>query len=863
MVDVAAPDNGVMSALTWTTPSALWLLLAIPAVWVAHRAARTNFNVRQRRLQAAIRSLLLGLLAVALARPVISSRSSRESIVYAVDVSQSVGTPAILDAARRIDEMQAAARPAHSRLVAFGATARTVEGTPALRRIAAADPATGGAGDVDRAGTDLEGALDSARGELAAGHVPRVVLFTDGRQTSGDARSGVARLAAGGIPVSVQPMAVRSLGDTWVASLDVPARMTAGASIPISVTVGSQREGDARVELRSDGEVLAQQTVHLAKGSTRVILDASIERPGATTFDAAVSLPGDPLAANDTLSRGVWIDPRVRVLYLESAPASARYLSSALTASGFDVTTRPPSGLPSSRAELDAFDAVVLSDVGLGAIPAQSMNALANWVENGGGLLVAGGEAVFGEGKGGYRKTTLERLTPVTFERREEPSVALILVLDRSWSMAGTSIDLCKAAAQAALDVMKDEQSLGVLTFNEKFDWDVTLRNVGRNRDAIRAKIGAIEPGGRTLIFPALEQAYLALRTVKARAKHVVLLSDGRTYPDDYEGLVRKMRDARITVSSIAVGPAADQELLRNIAKWGEGREYMVADAHELPQVFVKEAKDSTAPAFDEKKITAVVKRPAFLQDVDVSHLPPLRGLTSTVMKDSALQVIATTDDDPVLAFWPVGLGRTAVFASDVKDRWGADWVRWRGYGPFFTAVVHAIERQRTAPLSLDVVQAATRGNTESVALALEARDADGRYRDLLKPVLRVTSGRSPARDLTARQVAPGRYEAALVADARQPLSISVVDAATGGAPPSRTIVPDPAAEYRFQPADEDLLRAIVSATGGVWQPSPSALAAKPGERSTDRRPLSPVLLILALLTWLVDLVFRRVRVFE
>src|SRR6185436_20218528 len=96
------------------------------------------------------------------------------------------------------------------------------------------------------------------------------------------------------------------------------------------------------------------------------------------------------------------------------------------------------------------------------------------------------------------------------------------------------------------------------LTFNDKFDWDVTLRNVGKNRPDIRKKIAAIQPGGHTLIFPAIEQAYLALRKAKARAKHVLLLSDGRSYPNDYEGLVRKMSEARITVSTVAVGPSAD-----------------------------------------------------------------------------------------------------------------------------------------------------------------------------------------------------------------------------------------------------------------------------------------------------------------
>ena len=68
---------------------------------------------------------------------------------------------------------------------------------------------------------------------------------------------------------------------------------------------------------------------------------------------------------------------------------------------------------------------------------------------------------MFGEGSrrtGGYRKTELERLTPVTFERKDEPEVALIIVLDKSWSMAGQPMELCKAAAQAAIDVLTDEQ---------------------------------------------------------------------------------------------------------------------------------------------------------------------------------------------------------------------------------------------------------------------------------------------------------------------------------------------------------------------------------------------------------------------
>lgn len=858
-----------MGAITWSAPAALWLLLLVPGVYLAHWAARTNFNPSQARLQAGLRSLLLALLVLALARPIASTRSARQSIVYAVDVSHSIGSPAIVDAARRIDEMNAALRPAHSRIVVFGATARTIADTAALRALAQRDPAAEDPTHVDRRGTDLEAALDVARSELATDHVARIVLFSDGRSTAGAVREAIARLASARIPVSVEPLAVRSLGDTWVDSIVTPDRIHATANFPVTINIGSQREGTAVVELRSGTTVLARRSAAISKGVTPVTMDAVAGLPGALVLEAVATMPGDPLAGNDMLARGLWVEPRVRVLYVEGAPASARYLSAALSGAGFDVAVRGPSALPSTAAGFDPYDVVILSDVARAAVPGGAMAALPAWVEHGGGLLVAGGEAVFGEGEpgseAGYRHTAIERLTPVTFERKDEPSLALVLVLDRSWSMAGSSMNLCKAAAQAAVDVMADEQSVGILTFNDAFDWDVKVRNVGRNRDMIRSKIGAIEPGGRTLIFPALEQAYLALRFVKARAKHVILLSDGRTYPDQYEALVDKMVAARITVSAVAVGASADQELLRDIAKWGKGHEYEVADPKELPQIFVKEAKNAATPSFEEREIKPVVKAPAFLNAVDLAGMPALKGFTSTVMKDTALEILATPDGDPLLAFWPVGLGRTAVFTSDVKNRWGAGWLQWRGYGPFFSAVVHAVERQRPAAIALDVTPGPVRGATRSLAVALEARDADGQYRDLLHPAVRIRVGSAPSRDVPARQVSPGRYELAVVADAGQTLSVSVKeeDSAAQFSSITRTIVPDPVAEYRFGAPDESLLKAIATATGGAWRPTPASLVNATGDQRTARRPLWPALVAFALGLWFFDLLFRRIRVFE
>lgn len=857
--------------LSWTTPAALWLLLLVPIVWLALRFARTNFNVRQRRVQTLVRSVLLALIVLALARPVMSAGSSRLSVVYLVDVSHSVANAQIISAAQTIDSLNASVKPAQSRIVVFGADAATVDSTAVLRQLAVDEKpgaaATPAPVSVNRIGTDVEAALMVARASLMPDALPRIILFSDGRPTAGDTNDAIARLHADGVPVSVVPMTPADLGDTWIDSIGVPGRISAGATFAATVQVTSQRAGNATVELRALGRVVGTKTLPITVGQTAVSFDVSLDGVGAQSLEATVTLPGDPVEKNNRLDQAVFVRAKPQVLYVEGAGAnSARYLTGALSAAGVDVAVRPPSDLTSLSAKDSPWDVVVLSDVPRSMMPDAAMHTVADWVENkGGGLLIAGGEAVFGEGPQGYRKTELERVAPATFERRDEPEIALVIVLDKSWSMNGPVMELCKSAALAAIGALSDEQSIGVITFNDGYNWDVHLQNVGKRRAEINKSVQAIEASGQTMIFPAVEQAYKALNTVKARAKHVVLLSDGRSYPDDYEGLLKKMVASKITVSSIAVGQSADAELLSNIAKWGHGRNYKVDDAREVPQIFVKEAKEIPNVAFDEKPLAPIVKHLGFLDGVDFAKAPALRGRIATVPKDSALEMLSTKEGDPLLTFWPVGLGRAAVFASDVKDRWATDWVTWRGYGPFFASIIHALERQRPPSIALNVEPGAIHGTTRSMAMSIDVRDADGNPREFLTPRVRVQSGTRAPVEIPARQSAPGHYEASAIVDAGETFAASVVsmDGVADTGITSGLIVPDPNAEYRFRPTDEPALHSIANATGGYFKPTAEQLASTAGEHRATRRPLWPYLLWAALALWLTDLLLRRIRIFE
>ena len=80
------------------------------------------------------------------------------------------------------------------------------------------------------------------------------------------------------------------------------------------------------------------------------------------------------------------------------------------------------------------------------------MNIVRSYVQDlGGGLIMIGGDQAFG--LGGYYKTTVEEILPVRsdFEKeKEKPSLAMILVIDKSGSMGGQKIEMAKDAAKSA-----------------------------------------------------------------------------------------------------------------------------------------------------------------------------------------------------------------------------------------------------------------------------------------------------------------------------------------------------------------------------------------------------------------------------
>jgi uncharacterized membrane protein len=751
--------------------------------------------------------------------------------------------------------------PATPRYDANADHAVLLDGVTLLPRLAVSADEAAPASALQQGATDIESALDQALLGFDADQVKRLVLLTDGNQTRGDVWQVLPRLLAEGVRVYAYPASVRAQSDAWIESIEVQSGVRRDEPIAVGVRVLSQASAQATVRLRSGEGELARQRVQLHAGINTVTFNTRLRQEGAVELEAEVKANGDTIAENDRLARAVWVSARPRVLYVEGESGSSGYLRDALSREGMDVKVAAAGDLPADAASLAAYDAVIVSDVPRSAADDARLAALESYVRDlGGGLIYASGESTYG--KDGFSGSPLERVLPVEFKAQEKrKDLALVVCLDRSYSMKGRSMELAKAGARAALDLLEEQHQFGVIAFDSQPHEIVPLAPVRGKRRA-EDLIDRIQASGQTNIYTALAIAYRWLQNATPKSRHVILLSDGDTAPADFERLLRRMIDAHITVSTVAIGTAADRELMDKIAHWGKGRAYFTEDVSKVPQIFVEDTQNMARATLIEEPFHAVVKHKIeALRGIDFAKAPMLGGFASTKLRDGAEVFLESESGAPILSRWQYGLGRSASFASDVKNRWAAEWLQWEGYGKFWAQLTRDIMRRDSA----EALRLNVRREGDVARVTLEAQTSEGAWLNELAPSVRVTQPGGASDIVSLRQSGPGAYAATL------PLSMPGAQAVTfqleagGGigrdaarrAGLQRLYYPYPD-EYRSLPPDVALLQALTQQTGGKVAPATEEIFASGRDRGREQRPLWPWLALAALLFYLADVALRR-----
>jgi Ca-activated chloride channel family protein len=857
-----------MTALAFDRPAWLLLALAAPLVFLMLRASLADFPRRQLALQAALRAALLAGVAVALAGPSLRRPARAVSVVALADVSDSVSEGALASfaaAAGRLTEAAAARGAPPPRIVRFAGRPQEVESPSEIARF------PGPGGDA----TDLALAVGFGTGLVDTSAIPRLLLLSDGLATRGDLRAAAARLAERQIRLYAVAAPTAEAGDAAIVELVAPDDVRPRVPFRVDVRVLADRAGAGTVRLSADGGGRAvidepERPLEIPAGGTTVSFTARITEPGTTVLRAKLTPgAGDRHPENDEGVLAIATQREPRVLCLEGAAGLAAPFARALERERIGADVRPARG--ARDLELGRYDLVVLADVPRSAVGDATLAALDGFVRGGGGLLVAGGTQSFGPG--GYAGSRLEAMLPLRLEipdKREEATLALALVIDKSGSMAGAKMELTKEAARATAEAMPASDQIAVVTFDSQATPVVRLQRAA-SRQRIFGDIARIHASGGTNILAGLREAVDELLPARARKKHIILLSDGQSPYDEIPDLVDAAASARITMSAVGVGDGADQTLLKMVAARGGGRFYHTRDPASIPRIFSRETSELGDQAIVERPTAArVAKKVAALGGVPIETAPPLGGYVVTRPRAQAETVLATADGAPLFARWQLGLGQVSAWTSDLGARWAAPWARWPPFEKLWAQLARATMRPRAAthfPIR-------SRRTADAVALALDALGPDDRFLSGLDgsvDVIEVAPGGEAAapRALALTETAPGRYEAsfrpgidagALLFQATLRAGRTPVAEAGGRmtlpfAPELRPHPPGPAGDEGAAALADAATR-----TGGRVVSDPVELYDPGTDHRETRQSLRPPLLLGVLALFLVDVLLRRIR---
>jgi Ca-activated chloride channel family protein len=491
-------------------------------------------------------------------------------------------------------------------------------------------------------------------------------------------------------------------------------------------------------------------------------------------------------------------------------------------------------------------------------------------------LLVIGGENSYGPG--GYRHSVLEDVLPVSCDvrdGRERPTLALMLVIDKSGSMQeNDKIGSARVAALAAAKSLGPNDQIGIIVFEDEARRLSPLDRAPTQQARLPNLLQGIIPGGGTHIRPALELAVEDLRAVgaAARHKHIILLTDGQdnltvsSKKPDYMRLCEDALGSGIRISTVAVGSEkeTDRDLLREIANRGQGKFYFTEDATEIPRIVLKAANEVGRRSIKEGFFDAQPTRaiPEF-RNLRLESAPQLEGYVMTRLAPGAEEALHTPDGDPLLAWRNFGLGKCTAFTSDARNRWARQWIDDPSLFNLFWAQVCRRTARSPEPLGVEVQVMRER---RKATVILDNVDLDGRFVngskiDLLWGDWDPARGQTTVESVTMNQVAPGRYQASFPLQRGAGEYFLQLRGRSGDVESlrlSRGLVVGFDEELRLRPTNTRLLRDLSETTGGCYDPSPEEVFEQPNRLGRKRISLVPYFLGFAVLLLVVDVSVRR-----
>lgn len=853
--------------MSFSTPLALVLLVCIPLVlylgWPRQRFRRSRDII-----SLILRTAIMLLLIFALAGVQLVRSADRLAVMFLVDVSDSMGEAAkesALDYVRQsITNMSA---DDEAGLILFGTTALMERPLSNLRELSAilSAPTTGN--------TDLEKAIRLAMGVLPTDAARRIVILTDGRPTIGNAESAAELAAATGIEISYAIYTREPVPEVQVTRFDAPSTVNAGQDFDLNISIQSEAATPATITILASGEVIKRQTYDLRQGTTNLTLPLTGGGSGFKDFQVQVEpVSGDGFYQNNQLSTFSRVIGPPRALLLYNTQDDIQYVLPALQQSGLTVDTMQPDQLPIGLVSLAQYDTIIMVNVPATALAQDRMEAIQSFVKDlGGGLVVIGGPDSYAPG--GYFQTPLEEVLPLNMQIKDQqrlPQLTIAYVIDRSGSMGAVgpsgveNIELAKEAIIRSIDFLQPTDRAGVVSFDSQGYWIANIQQIG-NRLALQRLVASLRTGGGTDILAGMNLVAQSIIDDPSKQKHIILLTDGGANPAGLVELTKRLYDDEgITTSVIAIGDGA-ASFLADMAHEGGGQYHPVRIVEQIPLIFSQETVLATRSYILEDSFVPSISASSPIMN-GITSAPPLLGYVATSSKQTAEVILRGPEpfQDPILASWQYGLGRSVAFTSDATARWGANWVSWENFVRFWNQAV----RWTMTEGKNDNIETRIVMEGDQARMVVDARDDNGAFLNGLNLQLSVVDPLSQAALMPLRQVAPGRYEATFKPENEGAYILHVSGTGQGDTPvavdQTSGWVMSYSAEYDLSNQGDGavLMSSLASLTGGRSLKDDPALAFTHNlTAQAAATPIWPWFLLAALLLLPFDIAVRRLVV--
>lgn len=676
--------------MIFSTP--IWLLLLLPlgAAWWFWRQPTP--------LLRALRALSLLLVLLALARPALKLPSETGTVVVLADRSASMPAEAEAQELAAVKLLGQKMDDQHQlALVSFG-TRAVVEQSPG-RHIP-----TAFSGEIGPDQSQLAEAIDTALGLVQPGQAARFVVLSDGRWTGVDPGPAAARAAAADIPIDYQLVQRSAVNDLGIEKIDAPDTVRPAESFMVTAQVQSPREQEVRYQLVRGKKTIASGTRLMESGRNTLMFRDQADKTGVFGYRLSITPVEemeDPVPDNNRGKFLVGVEGPRPVLHATEDGASG--LAALLQEGGLDLNLVDAGEMTWDLETLAQYSAVILEDVRADDLRNSGMRNLAAWVAHAGtGLMFTGGQNSYG--RGGYYKSPMEPVMPVTMELRQEHrklSLAIVVVLDRSGSMCApaglgkTKMDLANLGTAEVYDLMTESDEIGVIAVDSAPHTIVPIRKKGAGGGGTRNKILKMESmGGGIFVYSGLLAGAKMLQKATAGTRHIILFADAADaeQPGKYRELLKKCSKEGITVSVIGLGSDKDPDaaFLRDVAKRGNGEVYFTRDAKELPRLFAQDTFTVARSTFIEDPTPfSFTPEMRSISDKLPNNAPGLGGYNLTYLRPQADLGAVTTDDykAPVVAKWYVGAGRVLCYTGEADGKFARPMADWDQVGGFYNSL--------------------------------------------------------------------------------------------------------------------------------------------------------------------------------